>query len=313
MGSELTRPLAFVERRKNPAIVLQQAIEREPHRSDLHLKLLELYYASASENRLAFLEAARQIMQRKGLVSAEDWARIADMGRQIAPDDELFKSELDDSGRRVATRASSPGALFLLISRSSLRDRSRMPRTGNTGDLMLYAILAYHAEAEVLALTAQQDAALMADLGKVHDRLTGQGKLGPAARLGATRKARTLRGSGDMVLDGPFAETKEQLLGFYIVDVHSEAAAIAAARELRPPIPPRSTRSGPSHCFFRALRSLQRKRRTTLFAPADMHDETPVPDSTAVRVALWRALHTQVDPPPDVFEDAAGLRLAGPR
>lgn len=43
-----------------------------------------------------------------------------------------------------------------------------------------------------------------------------------------------------------------------------------------------------------------------------MHAETPVPDSTAVRVALWRALHTQVDPPPHVFEDAAGLRLAGP-
>jgi len=96
MGSELTRPLAFVERRKNPAVVLQQAIEREPHRNDLHLKLLELYYATASENRLAFLEATRQIMKKKDLVSAEDWARIADMGRQIAPDDELFKSDLDD-------------------------------------------------------------------------------------------------------------------------------------------------------------------------------------------------------------------------
>jgi pilus assembly protein FimV len=96
MGSELTRPLAFVERRKNPTIVLQQAIEREPHRSDLHLKLLELYYASATENRLAFLEAARQIMHKQGLVSAEDWARIADMGRHIAPDDELFRNALDD-------------------------------------------------------------------------------------------------------------------------------------------------------------------------------------------------------------------------
>jgi Tfp pilus assembly protein FimV len=96
MGSELTRPLAFVERRKNPAVVLQQAIEREPHRNDLHLKLLELYYATASENRLAFLEATRQIMKKKDLVSAEDWPRIADMGRQIAPDDELFKSDLDD-------------------------------------------------------------------------------------------------------------------------------------------------------------------------------------------------------------------------
>jgi hypothetical protein len=98
---------------------------------------------------------------------------------------------------------------------------------------MLYAILAYHAEGQVLALTAQQDAALMAGLDKVHDRLTQQGKLGPAARLGATKRARTLRGSGDMVVDGPFAETKEQLLGFYIVDVDSESAAIAAARELQ--------------------------------------------------------------------------------
>jgi methyltransferase (TIGR00027 family) len=37
-----------------------------------------------------------------------------------------------------------------------------------------------------------------------------------------------------------------------------------------------------------------------------------VPDSTAVRVALWRALHLEVDDPPFVFEDALGLRLATP-
>ncbi|MFE3825259.1 class I SAM-dependent methyltransferase [Streptomyces sp. NPDC059092] len=36
------------------------------------------------------------------------------------------------------------------------------------------------------------------------------------------------------------------------------------------------------------------------------------PDSSAVRVALWRAMHVQVDPPPHVFEDEVGLRLAGP-
>jgi len=36
------------------------------------------------------------------------------------------------------------------------------------------------------------------------------------------------------------------------------------------------------------------------------------PDHTAVRVALWRALHVQVDPPPHVFEDEIGLRLAAP-
>jgi hypothetical protein len=99
---------------------------------------------------------------------------------------------------------------------------------------MLYAILAYHVEAEVMSWTAAQDAALMSDLNEVHDRLTRQRQLGPAARLDETRKAFTLRGPGaGTVLDGPFAETKEQLLGFYVLDCASDAAAIEAARELR--------------------------------------------------------------------------------
>lgn len=42
------------------------------------------------------------------------------------------------------------------------------------------------------------------------------------------------------------------------------------------------------------------------------NEGTASPDSTAVRVALWRALHVQVDPPPHVLEDEIGLRLAGP-
>src|SRR5438132_1190296 len=39
---------------------------------------------------------------------------------------------------------------------------------------------------------------------------------------------------------------------------------------------------------------------------------TAAPDSTAVRVALWRALHVQLDAPPHVLEDEIGLRLAAP-
>ena len=35
-------------------------------------------------------------------------------------------------------------------------------------------------------------------------------------------------------------------------------------------------------------------------------------DPTAVRVALWRALHVQIDPPPHVLDDEIGLRLAAP-
>src|SRR6267154_1174025 len=99
---------------------------------------------------------------------------------------------------------------------------------------MLYVILAYHVEADVMSWTSEEDAALMANLLRVHDRLNERKLLGPTARLGATGKARTLRGPGaGVVLDGPFAETKEQLLGLYVVDCATRDAAIAAARDLR--------------------------------------------------------------------------------
>jgi methyltransferase (TIGR00027 family) len=41
-------------------------------------------------------------------------------------------------------------------------------------------------------------------------------------------------------------------------------------------------------------------------------EQTEAPDSSAVRTALWRAMHVQVDPPPHVMEDEIGLRLADP-
>ena len=99
---------------------------------------------------------------------------------------------------------------------------------------MLYAILAYHDEEEVASWTSQEDAALMRDLNRIHNRLTQEGRLGPAARLGATQGACVLRGRGKgVVTDGPFTESKEQLLGFYVIDCADRDGAIAAARELR--------------------------------------------------------------------------------
>jgi methyltransferase (TIGR00027 family) len=41
-------------------------------------------------------------------------------------------------------------------------------------------------------------------------------------------------------------------------------------------------------------------------------EQTPAPENTAVRVALWRAMHVQVDPPPHVLQDEIGLRIADP-
>jgi hypothetical protein len=99
---------------------------------------------------------------------------------------------------------------------------------------MLYAILAYHVEDVVTSWTKEQDTSVMDSLHGVHDRLTAEERLGPAARLGATKNAFTLRGPGNgVVIDGPFAETKEQLLGFYVADCATREAAIEVARDLR--------------------------------------------------------------------------------
>ena len=99
---------------------------------------------------------------------------------------------------------------------------------------MQYAILCYHDEAAVGALTKEQDDALMAELGVVKRKLDH--KLGPVARLMPTHAAMTLRAGAEfLVIDGPFAETKEALLGFYVIDCATLEEAIEAARLLMAP------------------------------------------------------------------------------
>lgn len=95
---------------------------------------------------------------------------------------------------------------------------------------MLYALLAYHDEADVQGMTEDEDGALMGRLMEVHGRL--EGRMGPAARLGATELAAVVRGKG-LVTDGPFVETKEAMLGFYVIDCADRAEAIAAAEALK--------------------------------------------------------------------------------
>ena len=98
---------------------------------------------------------------------------------------------------------------------------------------MLYAILCYHDEDFVGSWSKEHDAAVMSKIAVVQDRLKKEGRLGPAARLLPTTAATTLRKDGPpLVLDGPYAETKEQLLGFYIVDCENLDAAVDVARDL---------------------------------------------------------------------------------
>jgi hypothetical protein len=95
---------------------------------------------------------------------------------------------------------------------------------------MLYTLLCYNKEDVVWSWSKEEDDAVMNRLSVVHEKLVKEGKLGPSLRLLPTTAAATLRGS--MVIDGPFAETKEQLLGFYVVDVENLEAALDVAKQL---------------------------------------------------------------------------------
>jgi hypothetical protein len=99
---------------------------------------------------------------------------------------------------------------------------------------MYYAILCYNDEDVVWSMSKEDDTAMMARLDQVRARLIKTGKLGPSLRLLPTTSAATLRKAGEqpLVLDGPFAETKEQLLGFFIVDVENLEEALDIARQL---------------------------------------------------------------------------------
>ena len=99
---------------------------------------------------------------------------------------------------------------------------------------MLYAILCYNSEAVIGGWSKEEDEAVMARIEGVKKTLAAQGKLGPNLRLLYTTTATTLRTSVEppLVVDGPFAETKEQLLGLYVMDFASLEEALATAREL---------------------------------------------------------------------------------
>lgn len=97
MPSALNENVAVKERRTNLTDVLKSAIEREPDRDDLRMKLLEMYYAAASTNRQGFLDVVQKFARERDKLDSEQWEKIAFMGRQIAAENPLF-AEADADG-----------------------------------------------------------------------------------------------------------------------------------------------------------------------------------------------------------------------
>jgi hypothetical protein len=101
---------------------------------------------------------------------------------------------------------------------------------------MLYAILCYNDENLISTWSKAEDDAVMQRLGAVTQKIAAAGKLGPTARLVGTKEAKVLRkdsGGKPVVTDGPFAETKEHFLGFYVIDCATIDDAVEIAKELQ--------------------------------------------------------------------------------
>jgi hypothetical protein len=97
---------------------------------------------------------------------------------------------------------------------------------------MLYMLLIYANEAEWTAFSEERQAAVMRDHWALEDDLRQASKYKTCGALQLTATATTVRvrDGRALVTDGPFAETKEQLGGYYIVDAADldDALAIAA-------------------------------------------------------------------------------------
>ena len=78
------------------ADLVRIALEREPDRRDLRLKLLEIYFVWG--NKDAFLQTAKGLEATRDRAPAGEWDKILIMGRQICPDEALFATSAG-SGR----------------------------------------------------------------------------------------------------------------------------------------------------------------------------------------------------------------------
>jgi pilus assembly protein FimV len=78
------------------ADIVKLALDGEPGRRDLKMKLLEIFFVSGNKDR--FLEAAGELAKSRSDGDGADWDRVVIMGRQLASDDPLFAGEASSGG-----------------------------------------------------------------------------------------------------------------------------------------------------------------------------------------------------------------------
>src|SRR5262245_31262596 len=101
---------------------------------------------------------------------------------------------------------------------------------------MKYLCLIYHQEAEVDALPASEYDAIVSEVLDYREELQRSGHYIVSSPLQSVQTAATIRvRNGKLsITDGPFAETKEQLGGFYLIEARDLNDAIRLASRMPP-------------------------------------------------------------------------------
>ncbi|WP_437562395.1 YciI family protein [Sorangium sp. So ce542] len=104
------------------------------------------------------------------------------------------------------------------------------------GRHLIYALLIHSARPEDDPLPAAEERAILSRHRALQAEAIARSELLSVARLDGRDKARTVRVKGEeaSVTDGPYMETKEWLVGFYLVECADEATALARARQICP-------------------------------------------------------------------------------
>jgi hypothetical protein len=99
---------------------------------------------------------------------------------------------------------------------------------------MTYALLIYRTTPPTVTIPELDEKQALAEHRALQVEAAGRKELHAVARLDAPRTARTVRAraTGHDVTDGPFMESKEWLVGFYLVDCEDEQQALARARQI---------------------------------------------------------------------------------
>jgi hypothetical protein len=99
---------------------------------------------------------------------------------------------------------------------------------------MQYLLLIYHSEAKFLKTSESDMATIYQEYGQLREELSGKGQFLGGNQLGATTTATSVRvhEGKRVVTNGPFAETKEQLGGYFLVEAKDADEAIAIAARI---------------------------------------------------------------------------------